>query len=782
MINTILKIYSLICLILGLGFTGCRTNVPDNTEASITLSGTTGIPLLNDGELSVTLTNGIRISSVDARYTVRAENDGANKKYYFTDAEEQLDFSLVHRALDSTSARVEVTVVNQSDSSLFIDRIESISGTLTREKEETTQALVTSADWQDDRIIYALSDTLHRIESMFTLAVNNPALAAGFLTGKQHFNHFTLRDTLDQLTLSAWGEGNGCELQAGTSRAADPLFISLADNSLMEMERFAQLSAEENQVKLWPENRAVWCTWYAGWNRERMYDYKDGIAQGVSDNLPLVKKHFLSRGGNTMRICDDHIAYGDWNDTTQAFPQGLTNAAEEIRDQGLIPGVWYPTYWASTGSQIFENHPEWMAREPDGSPYILKSEFQNRSRLEEPYQFSVFDTSIPEVQDYFEEVASRWRQRGFRYVTNDFLAFATAPDHYHDPTFSKAQVLRAGLEAVKRGLGDNVFYRTIGGQFGTVTGLSHDVRIGGDSHGDRPFAYHRTGAVWFYNHRTWINDPSAIIFMRYGELRDVEWNKMWVSWIALAGTVMTYGEQLEDLPEEYIDIYKRVFPPLKVAGRPLDLWENQPYTLWGMQPELDDPEYCLFGIFDLYGKGQRQVTLNLDEVFARSVGPASVDNTTGMPSRYLLWDYWNSTLVESEAHELAMDMPEKSCRLFALRKHTGVPQLLGTNGHFSMGALETEAVAWDANSNQLTAQVKGNGNDATTLFFYLPETFQLTTATLAGQAVKTQFNDQVLSVFIPASTSMKLLSLAFSGSASPVTTRKFVSGNPAQRY
>lgn len=161
--------------------------------------------------------------------------------------------------------------------------------------------------------------------------------------------------------------------------------------------------------------------------------------------------------------------------------------------------------------------------------YLLKDEFQNRSRLKEPYKFLVFDTSVPEVQDYFEKTARTWKDRGFKYVTNDFLASATAPPKYHNSEFSKAEVLRARLEAVKRGLGNDIFYRTIGAQFGTPMGLSNDMRISGDSHGDKPFAYHRTASVWFYNHKLWINDPSAIVFMRYGKFRDVEWNKLWVS-------------------------------------------------------------------------------------------------------------------------------------------------------------------------------------------------------------------------------------------------------------
>ena len=27
-------------------------------------------------------------------------------------------------------------------------------------------------------------------------------------------------------------------------------------------------------------------------------------------------------------------------------------------------------------------------------------------------------------------------------------------------------------------------------------------------------------------------------------------------------------------------LYQKILPPLPVAGRPLDIWENDPYRLW----------------------------------------------------------------------------------------------------------------------------------------------------------------------------------------------------------
>lgn len=771
-----------ILLVLFVVLTACQPKQKfwDQESNTFFISNSKGKTLLANCNVAIEFTNGTVVSSKDERFLVEVNFQNEIGTIQFKDKYAEFDFNLKIELLDELSARLELDFVNQSSNSVFIEKMVSLNGNIAKtDFDSDSKVLINSTDWQDENIVLALNDSLKSIKSMYTIAVNLPSVAAGFLEGKKHFNYFNVNDEPQRLNIEAWGEGNGCELPGGKSRSADPLFISLNENSLKELERFADLASQQNDAKVWPENRAVWCTWYAGWNREKMYSYKNGIAKGIEEQLPYVKNELLTRGARTMRVCDDHIAYGDWYDKTKAFPEGLSNTARFISEAGLIPGVWYPTYWASTGSDIYKQHPEWFALENDGSTYLLKSEFQNRSRLKKPYKFLIFDTSVPEVQDYFEKTARTWKERGFKYVTNDFLAFATAPPKYHNPTFSKAEVLRAGLEAVKRGLDEDVFYRTIGAQFGTAMGLSNDMRISGDSHGDKPFAYHRTAAVWFYNHKLWINDPSAIVFMRYGEFRDLDWNKMWVSWIALAGTVMTYGEQLNDLPEEYLNVYKKVFPPLNIAGRPLDIWENQPYTMWGMQPEKKDSSYCLFGIFNLDAKAKQNSEINLDEILSRSLGWKNMETAS---EKYLLWDFWNEKLLESEGAKIDIKIPEKSCRVFALRKYEGAPQLLGTNGHFSMGAVETENISWDAEKGVLSGNVKGNGGDATNLFFYVPENFEVRNATLNAQEIKSTRNQNVLKINVPATAKIIPFLIQFEGKQEPVLTRKFIKGRAATQY
>ena len=391
-------------------------------------------------------------------------------------------------------------------------------------------------------------------------------------------------------------------------------------------------------------------------------------------------------------------------------------------------------------------------------------------------EVAVFDPSNPQVIAYFEQMASQWRKRGFRYVTNDYLGTVLFLPKYQDPTKTKAEVLRACMEATRKGLGDDIFYRTIGPLYGPSMGLSQDMRVGLDSGGNVTSAYEIVGSLWFYNHRIWLNDPESIVVRGNG----LEWSTTWASWIALAGTVMTYGDRLGELSEEGRNLYHRIFPPLNAPGRPLDMWENEPFLLWGMAPGEADGPYELFGVFELAGAKKGEVSLNLDEISARSRGWKT---PTEAPSQYLIWDFWQQRLLSSEGSELRIPMPSKSGRLFALRARLPRPQLLSTSGHFSQGLLETSDIRWNAKTAILSGKVQGNGGDETTLYFHVPVGMKLVKAKL-GETVHRSADPQptVVAITVPATAKPVEFSLAFVGKiAEKTTSRPFWPSAPPRR-
>ncbi len=660
---------------------------------------------------------------------------------------------------------MKLKLTNRSNSDMRLERLTVLSGRRPGSGQFGKVIPNGLHSWSNPALFQLVPGETYE-QSYWTVAVQDPPLAAGFTTGQHNIDRFTVSPKRQELLIAAWGECDGCLLLPGQSRESDELFISAEDSPLAELERYADLAAAANDARVWPDNFATWCSWYSGWIRGGMYAHQNGLEAGVEDNIPLVAELFGSRGANRMRIVDDtdEMPYGDWDDRTKALPQGFSHLVELMQAAGVVPGIWLPVYMVSDKTRLYQEHPEWLGMNGQGQVHL--QEFYGNT-------CGTLDTSHPEVIKHFEELAQSLRERGFRYVMTDFLVSSISAPQYHDPTLTKAEMHHRGLEALRRGFGRDVYWLGCGAILGPSMGLVDGMRISGDSFGDQLYAYLQAGTRWFYHRKLWLNDPDAIVCRGKG----VEWNRGWMSWMALAGHVLTYGDSLDDLPAEQLTSYKRIFPPLNIAGRPLDLWENDPYLLWGVKLGEGAAAQKLFGLFHFAEAEGEEVKLNLDEISARI---DSYDHPQTAPGRYLLWDFWGEDLLVVDGPELTLPLPDHTGRIFALHEDQGRPQLLGTTGHFSQGYLEVERMTWRESRGTLSGKVRGNGGDPTTLYFHVPEGFSLLEARLAGQVTTLSAKEpRVLALAVPAVRSPVGFQLQFAGKTAKTTQRPFVSGSPA---
>ena len=750
-----------------------------NTDTrTLTFTRQDGKPWFIEGMAQIRFTGGLVVSTPDKRFDITVSEHNSNWIISGRDKETTVDWELTITAPDPLDVRIDFTLYNRSGQNLKLDQIDILDGKLTGAVDPDKNRCLTSGlhSWDGGNIVRLLPGI--KVESYYTLAVQSPSLATGFLTGLHNLDRFSLIQDPEGTKFRAYGECNQCVFPAGTSRSTDPLFISGGDHPLSQMELFADLAARENGVQLWPENFATWCSWYSGWMRqESIYEFKDGLQRGVETNIPLIFKSLGSRGTPSMRVVDDsnEMAYGDWDNNTLAVPKGFSRLAQLINMAGIKAGVWYPPFWVSTGSRLFQEKPELLCRNDDGKVAVGRKAMIPESMYGNHLAF--LDASNPAAADQLETTARAWRDRGFRYVMTDFMYWGAWPQKRFDSTMTSVETYIKGLKAMRRGFGKDTYWLHCGALLGPAMGLSDGMRISGDSHGDDIDSYKSAASRWFYNWRVWLSDPDAIVCRRYGEQKGVDWNCSWMSWMALAGTVMTYGDTFDDLPAEYVELYKRVFPPLPIAGRPLDIWENDPYLIWALDPGKADGPYTLFGVFEFQGHRQGQdIALNLDEIAARA---RSWDIIPGeSPATWLLWDFWEQRLIKSKGPLLTIPVPSKSCRVFSLHPYLGRPQLIGTSGHFSQGSLETHEIKWDAQAGMLTGKVRGNGGDPTILFIYLPEGMEcISTSVAYSIVIPKKIEPEVLALSIPATGEVPVrFELTFSGSAENPGTRVFVRG------
>jgi hypothetical protein len=732
-----------------------------------------GKPWLSAGSAQVVLTGGQVISTSDPRFKVTFTEHRDSWVLSGIDEQKTLDWEMRIASVDQRSVRMDWTVFNSSTQALKLDRLNILAGKLEGQADPAKNRVIISGNnsWTGGNVVRLVPEM--KIESFYTVALQSPPLAAGFLAGRHNLDKFLLTQGTNGLDLTAYGECDQCVLPAGAARSADPLFLSGGGHPLRQMERFADLAARENGVQLWPENFATWCSWYAGWMRqESMYEFKGGLEKGVETNITLISKLLGTRGTPSMRIVDDsnEMAYGDWDNSTLAMPKGFQRSAALINSAGIKAGVWYPPYWVSSGSRLFQPHPELLCRNDDGQVSVGDREFYGN-------HLSFLDSSNPATEAQMESTARSWRERGFRYVMTDFMLWGAWEKKRFDPTLTAVESYNRGLAGMRRGSGKDTYWLHCGALLGPAMGFCDGMRISGDSHGGAMFSYNSAAARWFYNWRVWLNDPDAIVCCRYGEAKGVEWSRCWMSWMALAGNVLTYGDTFDDLPAEYVDVYRRVLPPLPVAGRPLDLWENEPYLLWGMDPGAADGDYTLFGVFEFQGeRAGQKIRLNLDEVAARS---RSWDQTPReSPATWLLWDFWGQKLTKVDGASLSIPVPSKSCSVFSLRADLGRPQLLGTSGHFSQGKLETQNITWIPNQGSLVGRVRGNGGEPTTLFFHVPAGMTCKAASLGYDQVSPKIVEPgVLALEVPAVREDTIpFALQFTGTPVKPAMRPFAAG------
>ena len=146
--------------------------------------------------------------------------------------------------------------------------------------------------------------------------------------------------------------------------------------------------------------------------------------------------------------------YGDWY-ANERFPDGMDDLARRISDAGFQPGIWTAPFFAESQSEIAKLHPDWLLH--DGETPI-----QDGNR-------NILDPTHPGVRAFIFALYQRLRGWGYRYFKTDFLrdpAMYAAPQRpeyrpglrLHDPELGIARGMRAAMQAIRAGIGEDSFW------------------------------------------------------------------------------------------------------------------------------------------------------------------------------------------------------------------------------------------------------------------------------------------------------------------------------------
>lgn len=309
--------------------------------------------------------------------------------------------------------------------------------------------------------------------------ISGHGIAAAFTTMADAYGFIELRHHAGRAaTWSAWVDLDDISLSPGAATpwykvvvAADDAAGPAADALLRST---AELAGDAMEARCVDQPHPTgWCSWYYYFTKVTEADVRANLAVLAEDG----------RGGDVfgcdyVMIDDGHQAgIGDWLSTNDKFPSGMAALASDIRSAGFDAGIWWAPFIVGARSQVARNHPEWLVRNAKGRPIhtLLNPNWAREMPI------YALDTTHPGVLEHLSHVAdvigNEW---GYRIQKLDFLFAASLPGSRYDRSATRAQSLRRGLEAIRRGAGDDSFLLGCGSPLGPAVGVVDAMRIGAD--------------------------------------------------------------------------------------------------------------------------------------------------------------------------------------------------------------------------------------------------------------------------------------------------------------
>ncbi|MBS1250673.1 MAG: Alpha-galactosidase [Chloroflexi bacterium] len=571
-------------------------------------------------------------------------------------------------------------------------------------------------------------------------------ILAGYLSQKEHFG--TLKARLDDPLYPAlylWANGDQTRLDPDARMTTDWAAVQFVDiDSPDPLAPYVEAVTRENGLSaLTPalakprtashreresdsrlpsgegrgvraearENTTGWCSWYDYYQDITAEEVRAnlGAAQEIKESLPL----------DVIQIDDGYQAeVGDWLSFDPAFPEGVRPLADEIKEAGFRPGLWLAPFILHPKSDLAKEHRAWLLRNrwklPVNAGFVWNA-FTRALDITQP-------GALEGVQKVVRTAVEEW---GFSFLKLDFLYAAALPGRYQDPTKTRAQVLRRGLEAIREAAGEEVTLLGCGAPLGPAIGLVDAMRIGADVHPSwtpslgnhkalfRPEpnmpsvrnALQNTLTRAFLHCRWWLNDPDCLLLRPETDLTVDEIRAMATA-IAFSGGLTMLSDDLTKLPPERLRIAQAILPPIGQRPRVVDWFDAPTPSLLRLDLENASGAWHLLAIFN-WEKTEKDLELDLERVGLDEGGV------------YYAHSFWAEESARIAAGTLTLEaIPAHGVRVLALRPSKGQkPQYVGSNLHIAQGL---EVADWSESGSRLKADLSRPGHVQGQVILSLP--------------------------------------------------------------
>jgi alpha-galactosidase len=394
-------------------------------------------------------------------------------------------------------------------------------------------------------------------------------ICLGFLGGTEHDGTFRVRVRDGRIEVVVEAFLGDVALQAGERRALHEVRRYEGGDVDELLERWASEAGRAGRARVDAPYQVGWCSWY--------HWFHDITEDALRAQLALASEWPF----DVFQLDDGfQRAIGDWLQMNDKFPTAHDGIADAIARAGRTPGIWIAPFLAAPESDVARTHPDWLARHAEtGAPL--------RGMVNAGWGGAVatLDTTNPEVLAHLESVGRALVDAGYRYLKLDFTYAPSLRGVYADQTKTPAQRVRAGMDAVRRGAGDDVFILGCGLPLGQAIGVVDGMRIGPDVApwwDIRPSQWHAPGYAGVepatanayrnartraYQHRRlWLNDPDCLMLRHEKTSLTPEEAERWARTVAWSGGMALVSDDLSLLD----DGARRLLVEVLTEGRVAD--------------------------------------------------------------------------------------------------------------------------------------------------------------------------------------------------------------------
>jgi len=464
----------------------------------------------------------------------------------------------------------------------------------------------------------ALEDATSELFTIIESDSSHERFLCGFVGAANQFTTLTVNSPSRVIARALF---DGAWLCPGEMFAVEPLAYWRSDQDAARIAaQWAELLGKRMSARVSAPYQRGWCSWY---------HYFDAITEdALRANLGKLRELHREFPVDVVQLDDGfQAALGDWEHTNAKFPSGLKRIADEIRAAGFTAGLWTAPFLAARDSNLMSAHPDWFIRNQNGEPQPVAHN-PSWTAAEDKSAYAL-DPSHPEFTQHQEQLFHRLvHEFGYGYLKLDFLFAAAAAGRHYDSNLTRAQILRRGLETIRRAAGDETFILGCGCPLGPAVGVVDGMRIGpdvapywgGDVEPGTRLAIDAMLMRSFMHRRLWLNDPDCLM-LRASETRlSREERFALASAIAVSGGMLLVSDDMNLLDEDS----ERLFRMVAGIGMEVDATSrNEPPLVRSLMHNTAIHNLAAQGRYDVF-----QLLLNIGEI-RRDVSTASMSAAGG---------------------------------------------------------------------------------------------------------------------------------------------------------